>query len=118
MKRSQLKRTRFKQKPPKKTKERWDKDKEFYLGIWQKSNKRCQISGRYLGNEPLTTFFHHILPKSKFPQYRYAEWNVIMLAPEIHEQIELDMDKVAGFRKIYDDLISKHERGQFENTDE
>lgn len=92
-------------------KERKEKDVAFYVKIWNASNKRCQITGRYLGNEPLTTFFHHILPKSRFPEYRWCEWNILMVHPEVHAQIELDMDKVPGVRKMTEELMEKHLNG-------
>lgn len=93
-------------------KERWQKDVAFYIRIWDKSNKKCQISNRYLGNEPLSTFFHHVLPKSRYPEYRWCEWNILVLHPEVHAQVEIDMDRVPEVRKLYDDLMRKHESGE------
>jgi len=92
-------------------KERREKDVAFYVSIWNKSDKRCQVTGKYLGNEPLTTFFHHILSKSRFPEYRWCEWNILMVDPEVHAQIELDMDRVPGVRKLTEELMEKHLNG-------
>jgi len=93
-------------------KEMWQKDIAFYTRIWEKSNRRCKITNRYLGDEPLTTFFHHILPKSRFPEYRWCEWNVIMLHPEVHAQVEIDIDRVPGARELYEKLLEKHLNGE------
>lgn len=88
------------------------KDIEFYLELWENSNKKCQVSGKFLGKDPLTTFFHHILPKSRFPQYRWCKWNILIVDPEIHMQIELDLDRVPKARQFYDDLLRLHENGE------
>ena len=65
--------------------------REFFLQLWKKFPHYSQISGKYLGKEPLTVFFHHILPKEKYPQACFDEENIILLTLEEHEQVELDM---------------------------
>lgn len=65
--------------------------KEFFLQLWKKLPHYSQVSGKYLGSEPLTVFFHHILPKEKYPQACFDEENIILLTLEEHEQVELDM---------------------------
>jgi hypothetical protein len=65
--------------------------KEFFLQLWKKFPHYSQVSGKYLGKEPLTVFFHHILPKEKYPQASLDEENIILLTLEEHEQVELDM---------------------------
>ena len=37
--------------------------KKFFLQVWNKRPHYSEVSGDYLGSEPLTIFFHHILPK-------------------------------------------------------
>jgi hypothetical protein len=64
---------------------------EFFLQLWKKLPHYSQVSGKYLGSEPLTVFFHHILPKEKYPQACFDEENIILLTLEEHEQVELDM---------------------------
>jgi hypothetical protein len=65
--------------------------REFFLQLWKKLPHYSQVSGKYLGSEPLTVFFHHILPKEKYPQACFDEENIILLTLEEHEQVELDM---------------------------
>ena len=55
------------------------KDKEFYMGIWKVRPHRCRICGKELGNEALMVYFHHILEKRKYKEYRHTEWNIIIL---------------------------------------
>lgn len=71
---------------PKKAKERkenHEEDLKFYLEIWDERPHYCEITGKYLGEEPLTTFFHHILQKSKYPKLRYVKRNIILLSPDV-----------------------------------
>ena len=64
---------------------------EFFLQIWKKLPHFSQVSGKYLGKEPLTVFFHHVLPKEKYPQAAEDEENIILLTLEEHDQVEMDM---------------------------
>lgn len=82
--------------------------KEFFLQLWKKFPHYSQVSGKYLGSEPLTVFFHHILPKEKYPQASLDEENIILLTLEEHEQVELDMyryEEVNNKRKY---LLNKY----------
>jgi hypothetical protein len=64
---------------------------EFFMTIWNKKPHRSEISGISLGKEPLTIFFHHILPKEKYPQACFDEENIILLTWEEHDQVEMDI---------------------------
>jgi hypothetical protein len=82
--------------------------REFFLQLWKKLPHYSQVSGKYLGSEPLTVFFHHILPKEKYPQACFDEENIILLTLEEHEQVELDMyryEEVNNKRKY---LLNKY----------
>jgi hypothetical protein len=82
--------------------------REFFLQLWKKLPHYSQVSGKYLGSEPLTVFFHHILPKEKYPQASLDEENIILLTLEEHEQVELDMyryEEVNNKRKY---LLNKY----------
>lgn len=59
----------------------YGKETSFLRGFW-----------KVLGNEPRTTFFHHILPKSKYPDAEFDdEENIILLTWEEHQQVENDI---------------------------
>lgn len=64
------------------------KQVEFFLLIWSKRKHNSQVSGKWLGKEPLSTFFHHILSKERVPEARYDEDNIILLTFEEHETVE------------------------------
>lgn len=40
--------------------------REMFLRIWKQRPHKSEISGERLGTEPLSIFFHHILPKEKY----------------------------------------------------
>jgi 5-methylcytosine-specific restriction endonuclease McrA len=66
-------------------KQTFEKDKEFYKEIWLASPHSCQCGcSRRLGKEPMTTFFHHLLFKAKYPQFRHTPENIMILHPECH----------------------------------
>lgn len=76
-------------KKPKRRKVNYDpkikqKDHEFYNGIWEKRPHVCGNCNAFLGNEPLTIYFDHILEKSKYPEYRYNENNIWLLCWNCH----------------------------------
>ena len=67
--------------------------REFFLSIWKKRPHKSEISGEYLGNEAMSTYFHHILPKSKYPEACLDEENIIFLSLSEHSNVENDMYK-------------------------
>jgi len=110
----------FRHKPRKKLSSNLDKklDKkvsqisemqEFFLKIWKKRLHYSQVSMDYLGKEPLTIFFHHILPKEKYPQAMYDEENIVLLTLEEHDNVERDMYKYDVINKMRENLLKKYE---------
>ena len=69
-------------------------DKEFYLERWVSAPHKCEECGKGLGREPLTIFFHHLLEKRNYPEFRYIPENIMILCPDHHAQAETDIDKV------------------------
>lgn len=86
MKRTSLKRQSLKKKANKENeKEIRYKDLAFYAKIWISRPHRCVNCDKYLGFEPLTIFFDHILEKSKYPELRWEESNIQLLCFECHQ---------------------------------
>lgn len=73
-------------------------DKEFYADIWSASPHVCQSCGKHLPKEPLTLYFHHLIPKGPYPQFRHTHENIMILCPDCHTQAESDLDKVPRVR--------------------
>ena len=82
--------------------------RNFFMEIWRKRPHVSEVSPTYLGNEPLSVFFHHILPKEKYPQAQYDEENIILLTLSEHESVELDMYKYDEINKRREYLKTKY----------
>jgi hypothetical protein len=91
----------------KKDNERVVMQREFFLSIWKKRLHRCENCDAYLGSEPLSTFFHHILPKSKYPDVAYDKSNIILLTLPEHESVENDMYRFEEVNKRRIELLNK-----------
>ena len=82
---------------------------EFFLQIWRKKLHYSEVSMDYLGREPLSVFFHHILPKSKYPQAEFDEENIILLTWQEHDQVETDPTRYEEVNKRREKLKKKYE---------
>jgi hypothetical protein len=71
--------------------ERFTEMRDFFISIWKKRSHKSEVSGVYLGKEPMSTYFHHILPKEKYPEACLDEENIILLTLEEHSNVENDM---------------------------
>ena len=83
--------------------------KDFFLQIWKDRPHKSEISGLPLGSEPLSTFFHHILPKSKYPEACLDEENIILLTWEEHDQVERDVTRYEEVNKKREQLKKKYD---------
>lgn len=61
-----------------------DKDIAFYTEIWGERGPYSELSGEYLGPEPLTWMFDHLLEKSVYPELRYKKENILMVTFQEH----------------------------------
>lgn len=82
--------------------------RDFFLSIWSKKPHRSEISNTYLGSEPLTVFFHHILPKEKYEEAKYDEENIILLTLDEHTNCENDMYRYEEINRRRIQLLKKH----------
>ena len=86
------------------------KMKNFFMDIWNKKKHYSEVSGDYLGSEALSTYFHHILPKSKYPEAALDEENIILLTLLEHEQVEMDIYRYEEVNQRRIKLLEKYER--------
>jgi hypothetical protein len=84
--------------------------REFFIDIWKTRPHNSEVSGTYLGKEPMSTYFHHILPKSKYPEARLDEENIILLTLEEHDNVENDIYRYEEVNKRREYLLQKYER--------
>lgn len=63
----------------------------LFQQIWNERGPYSEISKKWLGKEPLSIYFHHILPKSKYPELTLSKENIIILTSDEHQKVEQDM---------------------------
>ncbi len=84
------------------------KMQKFFISIWEERPHRSEVSGDKLFGEPNSTYFHHILEKSKYPQAMYDEDNIIILSSIEHEQVHLDIYRYEEINKRREVLKEKY----------
>lgn len=81
---------------------------KFFKEVWDKREDEngdcyCYETGRQL---PVSHFrqnsccYHHIIPKNKYPEFAFEEWNIVILHPDIHTQVEMDIDKCPRVKEL------------------
>lgn len=72
---------------------------DVFQEIWRERPHKSEVSGTYLGNEINSTYFHHILPKKKYPQAEFDKENIILLTSDEHGNVEVDIYKYEEINK-------------------
>ena len=65
-------------------KEYTNKDFKMFFDIWNKRKQYCESCGKWLGNEPLSIFFDHLLEKSIYEELALIEENIFLCCGECH----------------------------------
>lgn len=81
---------------------------ELFLQIWTNRPHKSEVSGEYLGSEPLTIFFHHILSKEKYPEAAFDEENIILLTLDEHTNVESNIYKYDTINERRKSLLEKY----------
>jgi hypothetical protein len=81
---------------------------DMFLSIWKKRPHKSEVSGKYLGQEALSTYFHHILPKEKYPEACLDEENIVLLSLLEHSNVENDMYRYEEVNKRREQLKIKY----------
>lgn len=63
----------------------------LFMLIWTKRGNKSEVSGERIYGEPSSAYFHHILPKSKFPDGDLDPENIIILTMDEHANVENNM---------------------------
>lgn len=82
-----------------------------FMDVWHRRKHNSEVSGRWLGKEALTVFFHHILPKSKYPEAMLDEENIILLTFDEHTKVEGNPTCFEEVNKRREQLKNKYDRG-------
>jgi hypothetical protein len=83
--------------------------KDLFLRIWKTRPRLSEVSGDYLIGGVSTAFFHHILPKEKYPEAALDEENIILLTLNEHDQVESDIYRFDEVNKRREYLKQKYE---------
>ena len=83
--------------------------RSFFLEIWKKRQHLSEVSGLPLVGEPLSVYFHHIIPKEKYPEAAFDEENIILLTLNEHDQVEKDMYRYEEVNNRREQLKTKYE---------
>ena len=82
--------------------------REMFLRIWKQRPHKSEISDERLGTEPLSIFFHHILPKEKYKDATLDEENIILLTLDEHTNVENDIYRYKEVNKRREYLKTKY----------
>lgn len=94
------------------------KEYEMFEEIWKERGPRSEISGKFLGREAKSIYFHHCLPKSRYPEYRLDKRNIIILSFEEHQNVENNTYFYEKVNEIKNKLIDEiQEKQRLGNTD-
>jgi len=85
-----------------------NKNHILFKKIWGERSHVSEISGDFLGTEALSSYFHHILPKNKYPEGRMDEENIILLTINEHANVEADIYRYQKINDIRKYLLNKH----------
>jgi 5-methylcytosine-specific restriction endonuclease McrA len=61
----------------------------MFFDIWNKRKHYCESCGRWLGNEPLSIFFDHLLEKSIYKELALIEENIFLCCYNCHSKRHL-----------------------------
>jgi hypothetical protein len=59
-------------------------DRDFFMEIWNERPHESEVSGEYLGEEPLAHFFSHVCAKGTHPTIRYEKRNIMLMTIKEH----------------------------------
>lgn len=88
-------------------KELFQNDAAFYLKVWESRPHVCFETKKPLGKMNLC-MFHHVLPKARYPEYRHCDWNIVLLHPDVHNQVETNIDFTPKVKVLTEELTRKH----------
>lgn len=81
--------------------------------IYRERGPYSEINREYLGSEPLSWMFDHLLEKSKYPDIKYEKWNILMVTFQQHSMktngypVELHKQAIEESKKKYEIWIKE-----------
>lgn len=81
---------------------------KFFLKIWNKKPHKSEVSGETLYSPPSSAYFHHILPKNKYPNLCFIEENIVILTLDEHTNVESNIYKYEEINRRREYLREKY----------
>lgn len=89
---------------------------DFFRNVWDSREDEngdcyCYETGQQLPGyiyRSNTCCYHHILPKGKYPEYSLDEQNIVILHPDVHTQVESNIDKCPRVKELTDKIKRKY----------
>ena len=61
--------------------------KQFFMRYWKENKQHtCEVCRVWLGSDPRTYMFDHVLEKSKYPELAFEEENIMYLCLLCHDK--------------------------------
>jgi len=61
--------------------------KQFFMRYWKENKQHnCEVCKVFLGHDPLTYMFDHVLEKSKYPHLAFEKENIMYLCLLCHDK--------------------------------
>lgn len=89
---------------------------DVYTQIWNTRKRKDFETGKSIYGHMKLSYFHHVLPKSKYPEYRLCLWNIILVSDLTHAQAELNLKKTPKI-EAYTKYLEEHHKELYESTD-
>jgi len=81
----------------------------LFILIWKQRGNKSEVSGEKIYGEPSSAHFHHILPKSKYPEADLDKENIIIMTMDEHANVENDMYKYVEVNLRRVNLLKKYD---------
>lgn len=90
--------------------------RDFFIQLWRERPHYSYVSGKFLGHEPLTYFFSHVLSRGSHPEASLDPENIVFMTLEEHSTWEFKRHKIQDdpmWLKVFElreRLIEKHKK--------
>lgn len=87
------------------------KTKDFFYEIWCEREHVSEVSGEYLGEEPLSYFFSHVCSKGAYTDLRWNKRNIMLMTWAEHRIWEFH-DPVSPSGEVWEKVFQRQEEMQ------
>jgi hypothetical protein len=81
---------------------------DFFFSIWKKKKHVSDLNGEILISPICSAYYHHILPRRKFPEAKFDEENIVQLSINQHANVELNPYRYEQINNQRNYLLKKY----------